>query len=268
MTASLFPPAALRRCGAAMAAMAPTLTAAAQPAQEQAAQQTPTALSLWELAVQGGVMMVPIALCSLIALAVAVERWIALRPRAVVPPGFLRGLDRAIETAEDPAQSALAYCRKRPSPLAQVLQAGLERAGEPIERVERAVAEAGERAAYELSRRLRALAVIASVAPLMGLLGTIFGLISAFQTIALSSNALGKPEMFAGGIYEALTTTAAGLLVAIPAVILHHYFLARIDDLVARLDDAASTFLRTHAAALSPPAAAPPSVVSRPERVA
>ncbi|RMD63513.1 MAG: MotA/TolQ/ExbB proton channel family protein [Planctomycetota bacterium] len=235
------------------------LTVAAPAASLVAQQQPPspspaTAPSLWELVVQGGLMMIPIALCSLIALAVAVERWVALRPKAVVPPGALKGLDRAVASAEDPVKAALAYCRKHPSPLAQVLQAGMERAGEPLERIERAIAEAGERAAFELSRRLRTLSVIGSVAPLLGLLGTIFGLISAFQTIAVSSNALGKPEMFAGGIYEALTTTAAGLLVAIPAVILHNYFLARIEHLLVKLDDAASTFLRTHAAALSPPA--------------
>lgn len=241
------------RAAGGVGAWSALLAGAAGPAWAQASNAggAAQAQSIWELTVRGGFMMIPIALCSLIGLAVVAERLIALRKRSVIPEGFVRGLDKAIAEDASP-ERALAYCRKRPSPLASVIAAGVRRVGEPIERLERAIEEAGEREALRLRKRLRALAVIASVAPLMGLLGTVFGMISAFQTVAMAPEALGRTEMLAGGIYQALTTTAAGLLVAIPALICHHWISAKIEGLVAEIDRAAAKFVEEHAPALSP----------------
>lgn len=190
--------------------------------------------SVWDFVVKGGWMMVPLGLCSLVVLAVSLERLIALRRSALVPGGFAdqigvvaerEGLARAVEA-----------CRSNGSALASVCAAGLGRLALGIEAAERQAGEAGAREIHRMRRRLRALTVVASVAPLMGLLGTIFGMIRAFQTVAVSGEALGRTEMLARGIYEAMITTAAGLLVAIPALLMHHWISARIEGIAAAIE--------------------------------
>jgi len=229
----------------------PTALAQTQPVTDAASANSAAALSIWDLIVRGGPMMIPIGLCSLVMLAIATERTIALRKRNVIPPGFFTGLDKILRSDNASAIQALRYCKKRSSPVANVIAAGVRRLSEPIERVERAIEEEGEREALGLRRRLRGLAVIASISPLIGLLGTVLGMISAFQTIAASPDAMGQTSMFAGGIYEALITTAAGLLVAIPAFILHHWLASKIERLIVEIDRIAARFLETYAAALA-----------------
>ncbi len=111
------------------------------------------------------------------------------------------------------------------------------------EAVEKSIEEAGEREVLKMRKYLRALAVIASVTPLMGLLGTIIGMIMAFQTVAMSGEALGKTEMLAGGIYQARISTAAGLSVAIPVLICYHWISAKIERLVADIDQLSVDFV-------------------------
>jgi biopolymer transport protein ExbB len=127
-------------------------------------------------------------------------------------------------------------CKQNQSPVARVFAAGLKRMGEPIEAVERHINEAGQREVISMRKHLRVLAVIASVAPLLGLLGTILGMITAFQTVAVAGEALGKTELLAQGIYKAMITTAAGLIVAIPALLFHHWLNARVQKLVVDID--------------------------------
>ena len=198
--------------------------------------------SVWDFARKGGVMMIPIGLASLLALAVAAERLITLTRARVIPPGFMEGLTRAIADGRD-ADKALAYCESNPSPIASMCAAAIRRRSQPIDVIERHVADSGAREVFRLRKRLRVLSVIAAIAPLMGLTGTIFGMIKAFQTVATSGDALGKTELLATGIYEAMITTAAGLLVAIPALILYHVITARIDRLVVDLDEACVDFI-------------------------
>lgn len=201
-----------------------------------------TVQSVWDFVVKGGLLMIPIGACSVVALTVVVERLVSLRRRAVMPDAFVSGLRELLGGGGD-REKALARCREDGSPVAAVLAAGIRKLGEPPERVEKAVQEAGEREAVRLSRFGRVLAVIASVAPLLGLLGTIFGMIKAFQTVALSGDALGKTELLAGGIYEAMITTAAGLIVAIPTLVCHHWIAARVDRRILEIDRLVVEFL-------------------------
>jgi len=203
--------------------------------------------SVWDFIVKGGPMMIPIGICSVIVVTVAAERLVALRRRHVIPPGFMPELKSRLKEAGGDINSALKHCEKNDSPIARVFAAGVKRLGQPIELLEKHIQETGEREALGLRKRLRALSVIAAVAPLMGLLGTIFGMISAFQTVALSAEALGQAEMLASGIYEAMITTAAGLIVAIPALLLYHWIAAKIDRLVQEIDAAAVDFVEEHA---------------------
>ena len=192
--------------------------------------------SIWDFVVKGGPMMIPIGLCSLVALTVIVERLVSLRRSSVIPDDFLSGLKKAMDGDDADASKALAYCQENDSPLAQVFATAVKRLREPIELLEKHIAEAGERVVVKLRKYMRVLSVIASISPLMGLLGTIFGMIKAFQTVAVSGEALGKTELLARGIYEALITTAAGLLVTIPAVVCYHWISSKIDGLIRNID--------------------------------
>jgi len=201
--------------------------------------------SVWDFVVKGGPMMIPIGLASLVALGVAAERLLSVRRRNVVPGDFMPGLHERFSAQSADVRAALDYCDHHDTPVARVIGAGLKRLGQPLEVIERSINEAGEREAVKLRKNMRALAVVASIAPLMGLLGTIFGMISAFQTVAVSGEALGKTELLAGGIYEAMITTAAGLLVGIPALLLHHWVSARVDKVVFELDASAVDFVES-----------------------
>lgn len=192
--------------------------------------------SVWDFIVKGGPMMIPIGLCSLVALTVVAERIVSLRRRRVIPPSFLAGLKKQLNGGDD-AAGAIRYCSQNGSPVARVFAAGLKRLGGPIEVVERHIQEAGQREVLRLRKYLRVLSVVAAVTPLMGLLGTILGMIKAFQTVALSAEALGKTELLAGGIYQAMITTAAGLVVAIPALICYHWLSAKVQALVMDIDE-------------------------------
>lgn len=202
--------------------------------------------SVWDFIVKGGPMMIPIGLASLLALAVVIERALSLRRGRIIPAEFLPGLESRLGERSGDVAEAVRYCREDGSPLASIFIAAIRRLGEPIERIEKHVAEAGRREVLKLRRFLRTLSVIASITPLMGLLGTIFGMIRAFQTVASSGEALGRTELLARGIYEAMITTAAGLIVAIPVLIAHHWLAARIQRLVLDIDQMTVDFIEEH----------------------
>jgi biopolymer transport protein ExbB len=195
--------------------------------------------SVWDFVTKGGPTMAAIGACSLVALTVIVERLIVLRRKSVIPPDFVTGLNAI---ASDRTR-AMDYCKANGSPAANVLMAALRRRGENIEAVEKAVEEAGRRELVGLRKRMRLLGALPQVSTMLGLLGTIFGMIKTFQAIATSGQALGKTELLAKGIFEAWTCTAAGLLVAIPVLIAFHYLMGRIDSLIVDLDKLAVDFV-------------------------
>jgi biopolymer transport protein ExbB len=211
------------------------------------------AQTIWSLAVKGGPVMIPIGLCSLVALAVIVERLLSLRRSIVTPADFHTKLKASLEPGNGNCKAALEYCHENGSPIANIFTAGIKRLGEPIERLEKHIQEAGQREVFKLRKYLRLLALIASISPLLGLLGTIFGMIKAFQTVAMAGEALGKAELLATGIYEAMITTAAGLLVAIPTLIGYHWISARIEHLVAEMDQMTCEFVEEYAGSTGAP---------------
>lgn len=188
---------------------------------------------------QGGVLMYPILACSIVLVAVTFERLVALRRARVIPSTFSRRIVEDLREGLLDRESALLMCRNNGSPLARVLEHAIRRWGRPVVEVQQAVAEGGQREVFELRKNLRVINGVATVAPLLGLLGTVIGMIRCFGEVAASGDAMGKPEALAGGIYVALYTTAFGLSVAIPALILYYYFLGRIDRLVADIESIA-----------------------------
>lgn len=201
---------------------------------DAAAPPVPTS-SLFEMLVAGGPLMIPIVLASFILVLITFERLISLRRRRVVPGIFVeRFLLQMREGALDRSE-ALEKCEDEPSHIARVFAAALRKWGKPAVEVEQAVLDEGERVANVLRKYLRVMNGISSVAPLLGLAGTVWGMMHAFNTIATNS-AMGRAEMLAGGISVALVTTASGLMVAIPAMVLYMYFVGRVDGLVMEID--------------------------------
>ena len=203
--------------------------------------------SIWDFLVKGGPLMIPIGLCSLIAVTVIVERLISLRRANVIPPDFVSGLKPIIDRNGDGYRGALAYCERNGSPIANIFAAGIRSLGFSVEILEKHIAQAGQREILNLRKYLRVLSLIASIAPLLGLLGTITGMIKAFQTVAAAGETLGRTEALAKGIYEAMITTAAGLMVAIPVLIAYHWLAGKIEGLVAEMDRMTIEFVEENA---------------------
>jgi len=201
----------------------------------------PPKMSLLELLRKGGVFMIPIGLCSLMGLAVVIERSVALRRKAIVPAGFVDGLKGVFaREADDPAEG-LAYCHTHDSPMARVAAAGIRKLRLDEESVENAIEDAGANEVAKLRRNLRMLYGVAAISPMLGLLGTIWGMIQAFQVASVKG--LGRATELATGIYEALVTTFGGLCVAIPALVFYYYFLGKIERIVSMMNDASMDFL-------------------------
>lgn len=180
----------------------------------------------------GGWLMVPILLCSVAALAIGIERGWALHGARVMPKGLLADAQRWVRDGSGGAARLGEMAAG--SPLGQVLAAGIANARRGRSLMKEAMTEAVAAVSHDLERYLTSLGIIASISPLLGLLGTVVGMIRVFSALMLDG--AGHPEALAGGISEALITTAAGLTVAIPSLMLHRFFLRRVDDLVVELE--------------------------------
>jgi len=197
-------------------------------------QGIPTRLS--DLFRVGGPMMWPLAVCSFFVVAFAIERQVLLRRRRVIPKDFVTRFLEHLKTGQLDRASALELCEKNGSPIAQVFAHGVRKWGKPSVEVEQAIIDGGERQIGFLRKHLRVLNTIATVAPLMGLLGTVGGMIKCFNKLATTTVIVGKTEKLAEGIGEALVATGGGLVVAIPALILYMYLSGRVDAVVMEMD--------------------------------
>ena len=202
------------------------------------------AMSLIDLYLAGGFLMYPITALSVIALAFAVERAFALRRRRILPPRLVEelGVVAATSGGLDPRR-AYKLCQQFPSTASNVIRAMLLKVGRPHSELEHAVTEASDREATRLYGNVRPISLAVTVAPLLGLLGTVQGMIMAFYQTAYAPVGVNKATQLAEGIYVALVTTFAGLTVAIPAAILVHYFEGRIISLFRDVDELAQSLL-------------------------
>ncbi len=187
---------------------------------------------MFELVKAGGLLMWPIIACSVIAMAIVVERLWALRVRRVIPENLVARIWQLYQKGK--LTTAHIATIRDSSPLGRVLAAGLLNRDHPREVMKEAIEEEGRQVVHELERYLNTLGTIAAIAPLLGLLGTVIGMIKVFA--AITTAGVGNPAVLAGGISEALITTAAGLSVAIPALIFHRYLSGRVDQLVIAME--------------------------------
>lgn len=189
--------------------------------------------SLWELTVSGGPLMWPIGACSVVALAYAVERSLRLRSPLLGTERMARNVIAA--TRSSGSDSALELVREPKTPLARIFKIALANARAPRVEREKRVEDVATQEVRELAANLRPLMIVYIVAPLLGLLGTVWGMIEAFATIAMREG-LGRPELLASGVYQALVTTAAGLTVAIPAVVVYYVLKGRVERFARRTE--------------------------------
>ncbi len=189
-----------------------------------------------EIVQSGGWLMVPILLCSIVAAAISVERLWTLQRSRITPKNLLAQVWGAIKTDEVDSQRLREL--RAASPLGQVFAAGISNAKRGRDIMKEAMEEAAGQVSHSLERYLTSLGIIASVSPLLGLLGTVVGMIKVFTALMLEG--AGNANVLAGGISQALITTAAGLSVAIPALIFHRFFMRRVDELVINMEQEAS----------------------------
>jgi biopolymer transport protein ExbB len=196
---------------------------------------------MWDMILAGRYLMIPIALCSLLGLAVFLERLLVLRKRKIVVPEIASAVD-TLPRASD-FSVAYAVCERHPGPFANVVKAGLDHAENDWEITRDVLLETGRQEAVRLTRNLRVLETVAAVAPLLGLLGTVVGMIRVFGTI--SQTALGDPQLLSSGISEAMVTTAAGLIVGIPALVAHNWLEGRAHSIIFDIEVHATRLLDT-----------------------
>ncbi len=182
---------------------------------------------------KGGIMMYPILFCSILMLGIAIERFYTLQRKNIINPDFLDKV-RSHWNWKD-IHLGLQLCNSYDNSLSRILKAGLLRFGGKVDEVEHAIEGAGQHEASLLTSNLRVLGAVANITPMLGLLGTVFGMIKAFEVI--SESGTGNPSLVASGISEALVTTAAGLVVGIPALALYHYFRGRIERFVFEMEE-------------------------------
>lgn len=197
---------------------------------------------MFEVMVRGGVLMLPIAICSVVAVAIIIEKMIKLRIARTTSRAFLFRIQNSLRLNRlDEARRA---CEMASGPVAAIFRAGLGRANQSEERIRQAIQEAGEKEISVLEKHVGSLATIAGGAPLLGFLGTVVGMIQAFQQIErLGGNV--NASVLAGGIWQALLTTAAGLTVGLVCFFAHNYIVGRIQFIVREMEERSSELLET-----------------------
>ncbi len=192
---------------------------------------------LLEVVRNGGPLMIPIGISSFILLIFVFERAIALRKSRIIPRYFVKRFFNELSDDALDQEKAIEQCQKRRSQVSNVFLAGLRKWGKPSVEVEQALLDSGERASNEMRKYLRLINGVATVTPLLGLLGTVLGMIHAFDAIATVDPNQADPKMLiATGISQALLTTAAGMTIAIPAIIAYLYFTGRVDQRIMEID--------------------------------
>jgi len=188
-----------------------------------------------ELVKSGGWLMLPILLCSAVALAIVAERFWTLRPARLAPPNLMPEVRKWLKRG-GPERQQLNTLREH-SPLGRILAAGLANAGHGRDIMKESIQETATQVVHELERFLNTLGTIAAITPLLGLLGTVIGMIDVFSAIMIHGT--GDASRLAGGISQALITTASGLTVAIPAIFFHRFFMRRVDEITISLEQQA-----------------------------
>lgn len=200
---------------------------------------TTESFALMDIIMKGGIIMIPIALLSVAAIYIFVERYLTIRRHISTDVGFMNSINAFILNGN--TDSAIALCRSTQKPVARMIEKGISRLGKPIKEVEEAIEIAGKFEVYELEKNIQILAVIAGIAPMFGFLGTIIGVIKIFFNISLTSDvSIGSVS---AGLYTKMVTSAAGLIVGILAYIGYHWLNHILNKAIHQLEWNAMNFI-------------------------
>lgn len=199
-------------------------------------------MDLYEMFIKGGVIMWMILACSVLALSVVIDRSIVIRRANINVPAFMVRLRGLIKKKD--ISGAVSVCMQENSPIANIIRKGLKKYKYGHDRVKESIENAGKQEISKLEKGLPILASISGIAPLLGFLGTVTGMITAFMTIEDLAGAA-NPSDLAGGIWEALLTTASGLIVGIPSLAFYNYFANRVKRLVGDMETVANDVVDT-----------------------
>jgi len=194
----------------------------------------------FEIMDKGGILMWPILACSIVGLAIVIERFVSLRRATIDTREFMDTMRQVLR--QNRMQDAVSVCEETDAPVARILKAGILKHNRPKEDIREAIENAGHLEMPRLERYLSALATCASIAPLIGLLGTVQGMIKCFAQIQNKRGQV-NPADLAEGISNALLTTAGGLTVAIPLLVLYNYFVSRVDNMVVEMEISSSELI-------------------------
>jgi biopolymer transport protein ExbB len=197
-------------------------------------------LSLWELAVKGGWIMIPLLVLSFIAIYIFIERFLATQKAAQEDVNFMSNIRNYI--LEGKIDSAKALCQANPTPLARMIEKGILRIGRPLNDISAAIENVGKLEVSKLEKSVAFLSMTAGAAPMIGFLGTVSGMIKAFYNLSMAGNNL-DIGLLSGGIYEAMVTTVSGLIVGIIAFVCYNVIVARIEKVVFILEARATEFI-------------------------
>jgi biopolymer transport protein ExbB len=194
---------------------------------------------VWDFLVRGGPIMVPLGLCSVVAVMITIERLLTLRRSRVLPREILGVVD-SVQPGKD-LSVAISICAQNPGAFSDIMRVGLEHADESWQQARDAILDAGRQETPRLERHLVWLETIAAVAPLLGLLGTVLGMIKVFASISIQG--LGDPQVLSEGISEAMITTAVGLAIGIPTLVAYNLLAARAEAMIVEIEAQASNLI-------------------------
>ena len=198
---------------------------------------------MFDIIQKGGAIMYPIILCSIIAFAIILERLYYLRKMKIDTIAFMNNIEGALK--HNKVAEAVKICEDTEGPIAAIVKAGILKYDRPRQEMREAIEDAGHQEVPRLEKHIKILATIAHISPLLGLLGTVTGMVKAFQVIQARTIGLNPVSAgdLAGGIWEALLTTAAGLIVAIPTIAAYHYLGTRVQDFVFEMERSATELI-------------------------
>ncbi len=206
----------------------------------EGAKEAPESVRLIDLALAGGWAMIPLALLSLAAIYIFVERFLTLKKAAKNPEGFNERIKKMVLAGD--INGAKMLCAQTNTPVSHMLEKGLTRIGNPLKNIETSIENVGKIEISRLEKNLSALATIAGAAPMLGFLGTVTGMIGAFIAIAQAEGSV-SPKLLSSGIYEAMVTTATGLIIGLPAYVGYNYLVSKIDSIVHAMEYSSIEFL-------------------------
>ena len=197
-------------------------------------------LSVIDLAIKGGWMMIPIALCSVVAIYLFVERLITINKANEDPSAFMNKIKGLVIKGD--INGAKLLCSQTDSPIARMIEKGVSRIGSPLKNIEASIENIGKIEVFKLEKNMTTLATIAGAAPMMGFLGTVIGMVEAFIAISQEEGSV-SPKLLSSGIYTAMITTVAGLIVGIVAYLAYNFLVSRVQKVIHKMEYTSIDFI-------------------------